>query len=82
MHLEIYTPDHLIYSGKVNLVQVPGTKGLFEMLEYHAPLISTLEPGRIKIHEGRTEIFFQISGGVVEVKSNKVIILAESIENK
>jgi len=48
-------------------------------LEYHAPIISTLEKGRVKIVEGNTESFFQIQGGVIEVKDNHVIILAESI---
>jgi F-type H+-transporting ATPase subunit epsilon len=79
MYLEIITPDKKVYTGKVNVVQVPGSKGLFEVLEYHAPIISTLEKGRIKIVEGNTESFFQIQGGVIEVKDNHVIILAESI---
>ncbi|OFX19183.1 MAG: ATP synthase F1 subunit epsilon [Bacteroidetes bacterium GWA2_31_9b] len=79
MNLEIITPDKKIYSGKVNVVQVPGSKGLFEVLEYHAPIISTLEKGRIKIVEGSTELFFNINGGVIEVKGGNVIILAESI---
>ena len=79
MQLEIITPDKKVYSGKVNVVQVPGSKGLFEVLEYHAPIISTLEKGRIKIVEGNTELFFNINGGVIEVKNNQVIILAESI---
>ena len=79
MQLEIITPDKKVYSGKVNVVQVPGSKGLFEVLEYHAPIISTLERGRIKIVEGNTELFFNINGGVIEVKNNQVIILAESI---
>ncbi|MFO7828507.1 MAG: ATP synthase F1 subunit epsilon [Bacteroidales bacterium] len=80
MHLEIITPDKKYFSGKVNVVQVPGTKGLFEVLEYHAPIISTLEKGRVKIVEGSTESFFHIDGGVIEVKNNNVIILAESIK--
>ncbi|MEE4197701.1 MAG: ATP synthase F1 subunit epsilon [Bacteroidales bacterium] len=80
MDLEIITPDKKVYSGKVNLVQVPGTKGLFEVLEYHAPIISTLEKGRVKIVEGSSESFFHIDGGVIEVKNNRVIILAESIK--
>lgn len=79
MFLEIITPDKKVYSGKVNVVQVPGSKGLFEVLEYHAPIISTLEKGRVKIVEGNTESFFNIQGGVIEVKDNHVVILAESI---
>lgn len=79
MYLEIITPDKKVYAGKVNVVQIPGSKGLFEVLEYHAPIISTLEKGRVKIVEGNTESFFHIQGGVIEVKDNHVVILAESI---
>ena len=79
MYLEIITPDKIVFAGKVNVIQVPGSKGLFEVLEYHAPIISTLEKGRVKIVEGNTESFFQIQGGVIEVKDNHVIILAETI---
>ena len=81
MHLEIITPDKKIFAGKVNLVQVPGTKGLFEILEYHAPLISTLEKGRIKINDGGHDRYFNITGGLIEVNNNVVIILAESIKD-
>ena len=80
MYLEIITPDKKVYSGKVNVVQVPGSKGCFEVLEYHAPIISTLEKGRVKIVEGGAESFYKISGGIIEVKDNNVIILAESIK--
>ncbi len=80
MHLEIVTPDRKIFSGKVNLVQVPGTKGSFEVLEYHAPIISTLEKGKVKINDGGHDTYFKISGGLIEVKDNVIIILAESID--
>ena len=80
MYLEIITPDKKVYSGKVNIVQVPGSKGSFAVLEYHAPIISTLEKGRVKIVEGSAESFYEISGGIIEVKDNNVIILAESIK--
>jgi F-type H+-transporting ATPase subunit epsilon len=80
MYLEIITPDKKIFSGKVNAVQVPGTNGSFMVLEYHAPIISTLEQGRVKIVEGSAESYFSISGGIIEVKDNDVIILAESVQ--
>jgi F-type H+-transporting ATPase subunit epsilon len=79
MFLEIVTPDKKIFSGKVSSVQVPGSNGSFAVLEFHAPIISTLEKGRIKVSEGSAETYFNISGGVIEVKNNNVIILAESI---
>ncbi len=79
MLLEIIAPDQKLYSGEVDLVQVPGSKGSFEILRNHAPLISTLEQGRIKIVDvkGGTT-FFEVNGGVIEVKNNKIIVLAET----
>jgi F-type H+-transporting ATPase subunit epsilon len=80
MQLEIITPDKSIYSGKVKLVQVPGSKGSFEILANHAPVISVLEKGRIKVEAESGEVlFFEVDGGVVENKDNKIIVLAESL---
>jgi F-type H+-transporting ATPase subunit epsilon len=79
MLLEIIAPDQKLYSGEVDLVQVPGSKGSFEILRNHAPIISTLEKGQIKIVDTKGGIrFFEVDGGVIEVKNNKIIILAES----
>lgn len=80
MLLEIITPDKRIYSGKVKLVQLPGSLGSFEILNHHAPIISILEKGKIKVVEETGEIlFFEVDGGVVENKDNKIIVLAESL---
>ena len=80
MLLEILTPDKKIYSGKVKLVKLPGTKGAFEILNNHAPIISTLEKGTIKVvEENGNELFFDVDGGVAENKDNKIIVLAESV---
>jgi len=81
MYLEIITPDKKVFSGKISLVKVPGTKGSFEVMNYHAPIISTLDKGIIKVVDRGAESFFEITGGVVEVKDNNIIILAESINN-
>ncbi|MFO7933671.1 MAG: ATP synthase F1 subunit epsilon [Bacteroidales bacterium] len=79
MLLEIIAPDHELYSGEVDLVQVPGSKGSFEILRNHAPIISTLEQGRIKIIDKKgSTIYYEVDGGVVEVKNNKIIVLAET----
>ena len=80
MLLEIIAPDQELYSGEVDLVQVPGSKGSFEILRNHAPIISTLDKGQIKIIDpkGATS-FFEVTGGVIEVKNNKIIVLAETI---
>ena len=80
MHLEIITPDKKIYDGKVKLVKVPGSKGSFEVLKNHAPLISTLDNGEIKIIDKSDKTSnFTIGGGVIEVNNNEIIILAESV---
>jgi F-type H+-transporting ATPase subunit epsilon len=80
MVLEIITPDKHIYSGKIQLIKLPGTKGAFEILKNHAPIISSLEKGTIKVvEESGKELFFEVDGGVVENKDNKIIVLAESV---
>jgi F-type H+-transporting ATPase subunit epsilon len=78
MNLEIVTPEEKLFAGEVKLVQLPGSKGSFEMLRNHAPIISTLESGTIKLVtlEGK-EMSFEIKGGVIEGSNNKIIVLAE-----
>jgi len=80
MELEIITPDKKVYEGQVKLVKVPGSKGSFEILNNHAPIISILEQGEVQVidNDDKTN-YYDISGGVVEVKQNNIIILAESI---
>jgi F-type H+-transporting ATPase subunit epsilon len=78
MKLEIINPEQTIYSGEVSLVQLPGIEGLFEILNNHAPLISVLSSGKVKIQDAQKQLqYFEIKGGVVEVLHNKVLVLAE-----
>jgi len=79
MHLEIITPDTTLFSGEnVDLVQLPGIDGSFEVLGHHAPLISVLKKGSVKVLvKGDSPKFFEINGGVIEVLHDKVLILAE-----
>lgn len=78
MYLEIVTPDDKVYAGNVNIVQVPGTNGSFEILKHHAPIISSLDAGKVRIlDENNKEQIFNISKGVIEVNRNKIILLAE-----
>ena len=80
MKVEIITPDSTIFTGdNVGLIQLPGIDGSFEVLNNHAPLISVLKKGKIKlINKGeKEEHFFEINGGVIEVVNNKVLVLAE-----
>jgi F-type H+-transporting ATPase subunit epsilon len=81
MKIEIITPDRKVFDGEIKSVRVPGKKGSFQVLKDHAPVVSTLDAGLIYIvdHSG-TEVRYKISSGVIEVKMNKIILLAESIE--
>ena len=79
MNLEILTPEKKLYSGEVYGVQMPGITGSFEVLEKHAPLISALKPGRLKILKDKQNHLanYDIQAGFVEVSNNKVTVLVE-----
>ncbi|MCC2547992.1 ATP synthase F1 subunit epsilon [Hymenobacter sp. BT175] len=79
MHLEIITPDRKVFAGEVVAAQFPGTDGLFEVLNNHAPLISALQPGEVVVTSAAGREAFRINGGVVEVLRNNVIVLAEGV---
>ena len=78
MNLEIITPEKQVFSGEVTSVKFPGTTGEFEVQNNHAPIISTLSEGEIRVitSENNTEKF-SINGGVIEMQNNKIIVLAE-----
>jgi F-type H+-transporting ATPase subunit epsilon len=79
MYLEIITPDKKVFEGEVNLVQLPGSKGSFTLLKNHAPIISTLDKGTIKVVDALgKEYFFNVTGGVIENLANKTVVLVES----
>ena len=79
MTLEILTPERKLFSGEVYGVQMPGMSGSFEVLDKHAPLVSALKAGRIKVLRDRQNHTdnFEIQGGFVEVLNNKVTVLVE-----
>lgn len=79
MHLEIITPDKKVFEGEVIGAKFPGSKGSFEVLNNHAPLISTLENGELRITTAAGNQYFTIDGGVVEVLNNKIVVLAEAV---
>ena len=92
MHLEIVSPEATLFSGEVESVIVPGTAGSFQMLNNHAPIVSTLKEGTVTI-SGKMDLddsvqnkfkkqdlnttLFQISSGTVEMRNNKLILLAD-----
>lgn len=97
MYLEIVTPEAVVLKAEVDSVRVPGAKGEFQMLNHHAPIVSSLTKGEIKINlsskskevlqdlnKGFTKdssnsmvIYYMIKGGVLEMKGNNAIILAD-----
>jgi F-type H+-transporting ATPase subunit epsilon len=80
MRIEIITPDKKIYDGEIKSVRVPGKKGSFQVLKDHAPIISTLDGGPVRmVDQENNEVIYNISGGVIEVKANKIILLADSV---
>jgi len=81
MKIEIITPDKRIFEGDIKSIRVPGRKGSFQVLKDHAPIISTLDNGPvIMVEQDGKETRYEINGGVIEVKMNKIILLAESVK--
>ncbi len=80
LFLEIITPSKKVFGEKIKSVTIPGTKGSFQVLINHAPLMSTFEIGHLKIDTGEKLLIFATGGGTVEVLSNHVLVLADSIE--
>jgi F-type H+-transporting ATPase subunit epsilon len=79
MHLEILTPEKKIFEGDVTIVTFPGADGSFQVMDHHAPLISLLKDGVVEYKSKESVQHITITGGVVEVLKNKVILLADGI---
>ncbi len=80
IQLEIVTPERLAYSDAVDAVIVPGGEGELGILPHHAPLISTLGVGELRIRKGSTEEAFAIVGGFLQVRPDKVVVMAETAD--
>jgi F-type H+-transporting ATPase subunit epsilon len=80
MKLEVVTPDKKVFDGEIKSVRVPGKKGSFQVLKDHAPIVSTLDSGLVIIvDEEEKETIIEIDGGMIEVKANNIILLADSV---
>jgi F-type H+-transporting ATPase subunit epsilon len=77
LHLEIVTPERLAYEDDVDAVFCPGVEGELGVLPHHAPLLSTLGVGELRIRKGDVEEYFAIAGGFVQVRPDKVVVMAE-----
>jgi len=77
MRLEIITPVNILYADEISLVQLPGMNGSFEILKNHASIVSSLATGIVKVIDSNKKThLFEIQGGVVECKSDNIIVLA------
>ncbi len=78
MKLNIITPEDTLYEGDVKSVQLQGTDGKFQLLNNHAPIISALSKGKVKITDMNDQtIEYEINGGLIEMSKNKIQILAQ-----
>jgi F-type H+-transporting ATPase subunit epsilon len=80
LRLEIVTVEGVVFSDDVSIVVAPGSEGQLGLLPHHAPLISELVPGELMVRKDGEEIYLAVSGGFIEVLSDKVTVLADSAE--
>ena len=80
LRLDIVTAEKVVYSDEVDLLVVPGIEGELGILPHHAPLMTTLKVGELKIKKGEEEFYLAVSGGFLEVRPDRVIILADAAE--
>jgi F-type H+-transporting ATPase subunit epsilon len=80
IQLEIVTPERLVYEDEVDSVNLPGVEGELGILPHHAPLVSTLGYGELRIRKGGAEESFAIVGGFVQVRPDKVVVMAETAD--
>tara|TARA_S200000501_G_scaffold157724_1_gene148924 strand:- start:453 stop:731 length:279 start_codon:yes stop_codon:yes gene_type:complete len=92
MYIDIISPETTLFSGEIQSITVPGKKGYFQILNQHAPIVSTLKKGKVKIRgelvlseevrekmvlENDGHYYFPINSGVIEMRNNKIVLLAE-----
>lgn len=80
LHLEIVTPERRAYEGEVDSVVCPGIEGELGILPHHAPLLTTLGFGELRIRTGGQEEAFAIAGGFLQVRPDKVVVMAETAD--
>ncbi|MFQ5687330.1 MAG: ATP synthase F1 subunit epsilon [Candidatus Scalindua sp.] len=79
--LSIITPEKVVYSNEVTAVTAHGSDGYLGILPQHAPLVTTLEPGPLSITESdEKKVAFSVNRGIMEVRKNKVVVLADAVE--
>jgi F-type H+-transporting ATPase subunit epsilon len=77
---EIVTAERVVYSDEVDVVVAPGVEGQLAVLPHHAPLMTMLQPGELLVRKGAEEQSMFVSGGFLEVRGDKIVILADAAE--
>ncbi len=80
IHIELVTAERQVYSDDVDLITAPGVEGELGILPHHAPLLTALSYGELRTRKGNQESSFAIGGGFLEVRPDKVIVLADTAE--
>ena len=80
VRLEIVTAERVVYSEDVDVLVAPGVEGQLGILPHHAPLMTTLQPGELVVKRGGEELSLAISGGFLEVRPDRIIVLADAAE--
>ncbi len=80
IRFEIVTAERVVYSDNVDIVVAPGVQGQLGILPHHAPLMTMLQPGELMVRKGSEEQSIFVSGGFLEVRDNKVVVLADTAE--
>ena len=78
--LDIVTAERVVFSEDVDVVVAPGIEGQLGVLPHHAPLMSILQPGELLVRKGGTEFCLAVSGGFLEVRPDRIIVLADAAE--
>ena len=78
--IDVVTAERMVYSGKVDMVIAPGSEGELGILSHHTPLMTMLKPGELLLRKGGEEISLVVSGGFLEVRPDRVIVLADAAE--
>ncbi|MBM3165954.1 MAG: F0F1 ATP synthase subunit epsilon [Chloroflexi bacterium] len=78
--LDVITAEHQVMSDEVDVVVAPGIVGELGILLHHAPLMTTLQPGELLIRKGHDETYLAVTGGFLEVRPDKIIVLADACE--
>ena len=80
IRLDIVTAERVVYSEEVDMVIAPGVEGQLGILPHHTPLMTTLQAGELRVKKGGEEVSLAISGGFLEVRPDRVVVLADAVE--